>query len=62
MHRAIADPYVRKVLIKSLAFETTATEYQKAIKPLKAQGAPLEDWIKAIANIRSTEYSWTSGS
>lgn len=27
VHRAIADPYVRQVLIKSLAFENTATEY-----------------------------------
>ena len=47
----IAGPDVRKVLIDPLDFENATTESQKAKWPLKAQGAPSEEWVKATADI-----------
>lgn len=41
MHRAVTDPDFRKVLVETLAFESTDTECQKATRPLKTQRAPL---------------------
>lgn len=43
LHRAIADPDVRKALSDPLDFENATTECQKVKRPLKVQGAPSEE-------------------
>ena len=40
LNRAISDPETRQSLIEILAFESTNTECKRALRPLKAGGAP----------------------
>lgn len=50
----MAYPDVRKILVETLAFENINRECQKAIRSLKVQGAPLEEWVRATADTGST--------
>ena len=49
-------PALRKLLLQTLSFENANTECKKALGPLKAQGASLEEYIKACADIGSEQY------
>lgn len=49
MLRSIADPNVRNVLLESLALKMQIKNAKKVIRPLKAQRASLDGWIKATA-------------
>ena len=44
------------MLLPILAYDNANSECQKVLQPLKAQGKPLEDYIKACHDIRSEPY------
>ena len=49
----MALPEVQELLLESLAYENANAECQKALRPLKSQGAPLEEYIKACHDVGS---------
>lgn len=54
MNKAVLDPDTRQVLIEILAFENANTDCKKAIGPLKAQAAPMGEWIRDMTDTGST--------
>ena len=44
------------MLIQVLAYDNANSECKKVIQPLKAQGAPLEEYLKACQDIGSDPY------
>nr|KAF6418749.1 hypothetical protein HJG63_008771 [Rousettus aegyptiacus] len=54
--RALALPEVQELLLEPLAYENANGECQRALRPLKTQGAPLEDCIKACHDVGSLTY------
>ena len=53
-YRMISDSEVRQILIESLAFENANSECKRVIRPLKARSAPIDEWIRNIADIGPT--------
>ena len=53
--RAITDPETKQSLIEILAFENANTECKRVIKPLKADGAPIDEWIRETIGIGPQE-------
>ena len=56
IHKTVRVPDLRELLLQTLSFENANTECKKALGPLKAQGASLEEYIKACADIGSESY------
>ena len=54
--RTIAQTELRDMLLPMLAYDNANSEYQKGSQPLKAEGKPLEDYIKACHDIGSEPY------
>ena len=54
--RTIAQIELRDMLLLMLAYDNTNSECQKVLQPLKTQGKPLEDYIKACHDIGSEPY------
>lgn len=42
----IFDPDARQILTGSLTFENTNVECKRVIRPLRANSAPIEEWIR----------------
>ncbi|XP_067583138.1 endogenous retrovirus group K member 9 Gag polyprotein-like isoform X2 [Pseudorca crassidens] len=57
IQRAVAQTDVQDLLLQSLAFENANPECQKALRPLRAVNAPLEEYIKACHDIGSPTYA-----
>nr|XP_021486637.1 E3 ubiquitin-protein ligase RNF135 isoform X1 [Meriones unguiculatus] len=55
-HRLISNPVARELSIKLFAFANANRVCQKAIRPLKEQEAPLEEYVRATAHIGPAEY------
>lgn len=53
VNRAVADPNVQDILLRTLSYENANSECEKALRPLKVQGAPLDEFIKAYHDIGS---------
>nr|KAF6466093.1 hypothetical protein HJG63_011395 [Rousettus aegyptiacus] len=51
--RAVTLPEVQELLLESLAYKNANAECQRTLRPLKAQGAPLEEYIKACQDVAS---------
>ena len=49
--RTIAQIELRDMLLLMLAYDNTNSECQKVLQPLKVQGKPPEDYIKACHDI-----------
>ena len=54
--KTVRQSDLREMLLQTLSFENANSECQKVIRPLKAQGASLEEYIKACADIGSEPY------
>ena len=54
--RIVAQTELRDMLLPMLAYDNANSEYQKGSQPLKAQGKPLKDYIKACHDIGSEPY------
>ena len=54
--RTVAQTELRDMLLPMLAYDNANSECQKVLQPLKAQGKPLEDYIKACHDIGSEPY------
>jgi hypothetical protein len=42
-NRIVSDSYIRKLLIKSLAFENTNSEFKRVIRFMNARLAPIDE-------------------
>lgn len=51
------DPETRQSFTKILAFENANTEYERIIKPLKAHGASIDEWIRKTMDIGYQKYN-----
>ena len=49
--RTVAQIELRDMLLLMLAYDNANSECQKVLQSLKAQGKPLEDYIKACHDI-----------
>ena len=54
--RTIAQTELRDMLLPMLAYDNVNSECQKVLQSLKAQGKPLEDYIKVCPDIGSEPY------
>ena len=54
--RTVAQIELRDMLLPIFAYDNANSECQKVLQPLKAQGKPLEDYIKACHDIGSEPY------
>ena len=52
----IAQTELRDMLLPMLAYDNANSECQKVLQSLKAQGKPLEDYIKVCPDIGSEPY------
>ena len=57
MDRAITDPETSQALIEILAFENANTKFKRAIRLLKACGAPVDEWIRETTGLGSQEHN-----
>lgn len=51
--RIVAQAELRDMLLPMFAYDNVNSEYQKGSQPFKAEGKPLEDYIKACHDIGS---------
>ena len=56
LNKTVAQPGLRNLLMQVLAYENANSECKKVIQPLKAQGAPLEEYLKVCQDIGSEPY------
>ena len=56
LNKTVAQPGLRNLLMQVLAYENANSECKKVIQPLKAQGAPLEEYLKVCQDIVSEPY------
>ena len=49
--RTVAQTELRDMLLPMLAYDNVNSECQKVLQPLKVQGKPPEDYIKACHDI-----------
>lgn len=56
LNKTVAQPGLRDLLMQVLAYENANSECKKVIQPLKAQGAPLEEYLKVCQDIGSEPY------
>lgn len=56
LRKTVAHPELRDLLLQMLAYDNANTECQRVLRPLKATGARMEDYIKACADIGSPTY------
>lgn len=56
LQKTVANPELRELLMRMLAFDNANFECQKVLQPLKAKGKPLEEHIKACHDIGSEPY------
>lgn len=54
--RAVSQPEVRELLLKTLACENANSECQKAVKLLKTQNTSLDEYICACMDIETISY------
>jgi hypothetical protein len=54
--KAISQPDVQDLLLQTLAFENANADCQKPLHPLRAQGAPLDEYIKACMDVGSESF------
>jgi hypothetical protein len=54
--KAVSQPDVQDLLLQTLAFENANADCQKALCPLRAQGAPLDEYIKACIDVGSESF------
>ena len=54
--RTVAQVELRDMLLLMLAYDNVNSECQKVLQSLKAQGKPLEDYIKVCPDIGSEPY------
>ena len=57
MNRAITDSETRQPLVEILVFENANVKCKRVIRPFKACEAPIDEWIREIADIGSQEYN-----
>jgi hypothetical protein len=57
VNRAVSDPGAREGLIETLAFKNPNAEFKKAIKPLKARSAPVNECLKTTVDIGSNAFN-----
>ena len=51
--RTVAQTELRDMLLPMLAYDNANSECQKVLQPLKTQGKPLEDYIKAFFSLHT---------
>ncbi|OWK12074.1 hypothetical protein Celaphus_00003795, partial [Cervus elaphus hippelaphus] len=56
LNKIVAQPGLRDLLIQVLAYDNANSECKKVIQPLKALGAPLEEYLKVCQDIGSEPY------
>ena len=56
LNKTVSQPGLRDLLMQVLAYDNANSECKKAIQPLKAQGAPLEEYLKVCQDIGSEPY------
>ena len=56
LNKTVSQPGLRNLLMQVLAYDNANSECKKAIQPLKAQGAPLEEYLKVCQDIGSEPY------
>ena len=56
LNKTVSQPGLRNLLMQVLAYDNANSECKKAIQPLKAQGAPLEEYLKVCQDIGSEAY------
>ena len=54
--KTVSQPDLRDLLMQVLAYDNANSECKKATQPLKAQGAPLEKYLKVCQDIGSEPY------
>ena len=55
IYRAISNPGVKQGLIEILAFKNVNLAYRKVLRPLKAQSAPMDEWIRITTDINPND-------
>ena len=48
LNKTVSQPGLRDMLMQVLAYDNAISECKKVIQPLKAQGAPLEEYRKSL--------------
>ena len=56
LNKTVSQPGLRNLLMQVLAYDNANSECKKAIQPLQAQGAPLEEYLKVCQDIGSEPY------
>ena len=56
LNNTVSQPGLRDLLMQVLAYDSANSQCKKVIQPLKAQGAPLEEYLKACQDIGSDPY------
>lgn len=56
VNRTVSDTEAGKALTESLSFENANSEFKKAIMPLKARPAPIDERIRNTADIGTHSY------
>ena len=56
VNKTVPHPDLRNLLMQTLVFESANPQCQRAVGPLKAQGAPSEEYITARMDIGSTSH------
>ena len=56
LNKTVSQPGLTDLLMQVLAYDSANSQCKKVIQPLKAQGAPLEEYLKACQDIGSDPY------
>ena len=56
LHKTVSQPSWRDLLMQVLAYDNANSECKKVIQPLKAQGDPVEEYLKVCQDIGSEPY------
>ena len=56
LNKTVSQPGLRDLLMQVLAYDNANSECKKVIQPLKAHGAPLEEYLKVCQDTGSEPY------